>query len=86
MHTAIVIAVGLLVLTVRLVVGHLLAGPGALPTVALVFLPVWLVGATVNLAIGAKRAGYTVGGETPVFGVVFAVPGPVALFLRRRLQ
>ena len=51
MHTAIVIGVGLLVLAASLLVGRLLGGPGALPSAALVFLPVWLVAAGVNMAI-----------------------------------
>jgi hypothetical protein len=46
----------------------------------------WLVGAAVNMAIGVKRAGYTVADEAPVFLVVFAVPALVALFLRWRLH
>jgi hypothetical protein len=62
-HTAIVIGVGLLLLAACLLVGRLLGGPGALPTAALVFLPVWLLGAGVNMAIGVKRAGYTVAEE-----------------------
>ena len=66
--------------------GRLLGGPGALPTAAVVFLPVWLVGAGVNMAIGVKRAGYTVAEEAPVLLVVFAVPALVALLLRWRLQ
>jgi len=85
-HTAIVIGVGLLVLAASLLVGRLLGGPGALPSAALVFLPVWLVAAGVNMAIGVKHAGYTVAEEAPVFLVVFAVPALVALFLRWRLQ
>ena len=86
MHTAIVIGVGLLVLAACLLVGRLAGGPGALSTAALVFLPVWLVGAGVNMAIGVKRAGYSVAEEAPVFLVVFAVPALVALFLRWRLH
>ena len=86
MHTVIVIAIGLVVLAACLVVGRVVGGPGALPTAALVFLPVWLLGAAVNMAIGVKRAGYTVAEEAPVFLLVFAVPALLALFLRSRLQ
>jgi len=85
-HTAIVIGVGLLVLAACLLVGRLLGGPGALPIAALVFLPLWLLGAGVNMAIGVKRAGYSVTEEAPVSLVVFAVPALVALLLRWRLQ
>ena len=86
MHTAIVIGIGLVVLAASLVVGRALGGAEALPTAALVFLPIWLLGAAVNMAIGVKRAGYTVAEEAPVFLVVFAVPALLALFLRWRLQ
>jgi hypothetical protein len=45
-----------------------------------------MVPPTLNIAIGVKRAGYTVAEEAPVFAVVFAVPVLVALLLRWRLQ
>jgi hypothetical protein len=45
-----------------------------------------LLGAAVNMAIGVRRAGYTVAEETPVFLVVFAVPALLALFLRWRFH
>jgi hypothetical protein len=85
-HTAIVIGVGFLLLGACLLVGRLVGGAPALATAALVFLPLWLLGAAVNMAIGVKRAGYTVVEETPVFLVVFAVPAMLALFLRWRLH
>jgi len=85
-HTVIVIAIGLVVLAACLVVGRVVGGPGALPTAALVFLPVWLLGAAVNMAIGVRRAGYTVAEEAPVFLLVFAVPAMLALFLRWRFH
>jgi len=86
MHTLIVIGVGLLVLAVCLALGSFAGGHAALPTAALVFIPVWLVGAAVNMAIGVKRAGYTVAEELPVFLLVFAVPSLVALSLWWRLR
>lgn len=86
MHTAIVIGVGLVVLAACLVVGRAVGGPEALPTAALVFLPLWFVGAAVNMAIGVKGAGYSIAEEAPVFLVVFAVPALLALFLRWRLH
>ena len=86
MHTAIVVGVGLAVLAACLVVGRLVGGPGALPVAALVFLPLWLVGAGINMAIGVRRAGYTVMEEAPVFLGVFGVPALVALFVRWRLH
>jgi hypothetical protein len=85
-HTAIVIGIGLALLAACLLLGRLVGGPPALPTAALVFLPLWLIGAGVNMALGVKKAGYTVAEEAPVFLVVFAVPALVALLLRWRLH
>jgi len=85
-HTAVVIGIGLAVLAACLVVGRAVGGSSALPTAALVFLPLWLLGAAVNMAIGVRRAGYTVAEETPVFLVVFSVPALLALFLRWRFR
>ena len=86
MHTLIVIGVGFVVLAVCLIVGRALGGPAALPTAALVFLPLWFLGAAINMGLGVKRAGYTIAEEAPVFLVVFAVPALLALFLRWRLH
>ena len=81
-----VIGVGLVLLAGCLLVGRLFGGAGALPAAALIFLPLWLVGAGVNMAIGVRKAGYTVAEEAPVFLLVFGVPALVALFLRGRLH
>ena len=86
MHTLIVIGVGFLLLAVCLVLGGVAGGNPALPRAALVFIPLWVVGAAVNMAIGVKRAGYTVAEELPVFLLVFAVPSLVALSLWWRLR
>jgi hypothetical protein len=45
-----------------------------------VFIPLWLIGAGVNMALGVKR-GYSVREEIPFFLLVFAVPAVVALFI-----
>jgi len=86
MHTVLVIGVGLLLLAACLVGGRLTGGPEAMQTAALVFLPLWLVGAVVNMAIGVKKAGYTVAEEAPVALVVFAVPALVAALVWWRLR
>jgi hypothetical protein len=86
MHTLIVIGVGFLLLAVCLALGGVAGGHAALPRAALVFIPLWLVGAAVNMAIGVKRAGYSVGEELPVLLLVFAVPSLVALSLWWRLR
>jgi hypothetical protein len=85
-HTAIVIGIGLALLAACVFLGRLVGGPPALTTSVLVFLPLWLIGAGVNMAMGVKKAGYTVTEEAPVFLIVFGVPALVALFLRWRFH
>ena len=53
---------------------------------ALVFLPLWLIGAGINLYVGVKQAGYTVAEEMPIFLLVFAIPAAVALFTWWKLR
>lgn len=79
MHTLIVIGIGLLLLALCLFTGHALGSSAGLGRAALWFLPLWLVGAGINMYIGVRSAGYAVGEEAPVFLVVFAVPAIVAL-------
>jgi hypothetical protein len=81
MHTLIVIVIGLLLLGACLLMGRTLGDEGGLGRAALSFLPVWLMGAGVNMYIGVKNAGYSVSDELPVFLLVFAVPALVALLL-----
>jgi membrane protein implicated in regulation of membrane protease activity len=38
----------------------------------------------INLWVGVSQAGYSLGEELPIFGVVFAVPAVVAFVLWRR--
>jgi hypothetical protein len=81
MHTVLVIGAGLLLLGLCALVGRLIGSSGALGTAALVFLPLWFVGAAVNMYVGVKKAGYSVADEAPVFLLVFAIPAAVALLL-----
>jgi hypothetical protein len=85
-HTAIVIGIGLALLAACVFLGRLVGGPPALSTSVLVFLPLWFIGASVNMPLGVKKAGYTVTEEAPVFLIVFDVPALIALFLRWRLH
>jgi hypothetical protein len=80
MHTVIVIAIGFGLLGLCVFGGHLVGTPSGLAAGALVFLPLWLIGAGINLYLGVKTAGYTVAEEAPIFLVVFAIPAVVALF------
>lgn len=45
---------------------------------ALVFIPIWLALAALNMWIGVNRAGYTYEQEFPIFLTVFAIPALVA--------
>jgi hypothetical protein len=81
MHTVLVIGAGLLLLGLCALVGRVIGGSGAIGTAALVFLPLWFIGAAVNMYVGVWKAGYSVADEAPVFLLVFAVPAAVALLL-----
>jgi len=84
MHTVKVIAMGIALLGICLLVGRLIGGPGqaaSIATAAKVFLPLWLVGAGINLWIGVSKAGYSLADEAPVFAMVFAVPAAIALLV-----
>jgi hypothetical protein len=48
---------------------------------ALIFIPIWLGAALINLWIGVSRAGYSVAEELAIFLGVFAIPAVVALFI-----
>jgi hypothetical protein len=86
MHTVIVLAAGIGLLGLCALSGRVLGGiPGA-ATAALVFLPLWFIGAGINMYIGVKRAGYSVADETPIFLVVFAIPAAAALFAWWKFQ
>ena len=75
MHTLKVIAVGFALLAACLLVGR---SVGGLALGAKIFLPLWLVGAAINMWIGVSKAGYSIADEAPVFALVFAVPATVA--------
>jgi hypothetical protein len=79
MHTIIVLAIGFGILGVCALAGYLLGGTSAIATAALAFLPLWLVGAGINMYLGVKQAGYSVAEEAPMFLLVFGVPAVAAL-------
>jgi hypothetical protein len=85
-HTAIVVVIGLVVLGACLFVGHAVGGGAAMARAALFFLPLWLIGAGVNMYIGVRSAGYAISEETPVFLLVFAIPALVALLTLWKLS
>jgi hypothetical protein len=70
---------GLFVLAARFVhAGNPTAGMMA---AARWFVPVWLIGAAINMWVGVTKAGYSVAEEAPIFLVVFAVPAAVAILI-----
>jgi hypothetical protein len=81
MHTLKVIAIGCALLVLCLIAGRLLGGDTAGSGIVLgakIFLPLWLVGAGINMWLGVTTAGYSVADEAPVFLLVFAVPAAIA--------
>ena len=80
MHTLIVIAIGFGLLGLCALVGRMAGGAAGTATAFLVFIPLWLIGAGVNMYIGVTRAGYSVAAEMPIFLIVFAIPVVAALF------
>ncbi|WP_242113153.1 hypothetical protein [Luteimonas aquatica] len=84
MHTLLVILGGFALLALCLLVARL-AGASRRRAI-LVFLPLWLIGAAVNMWIGVATAGYSVAEEFPIFLAIFAVPAIVAGLLYRKLR
>ena len=78
MHTIMVMGGGFALLVLSLLIGRFAGGMGK---AALVFIPLWLIGAAINMWIGVNRAGYSYADEIPIFLAVFAVPAAVALWL-----
>ena len=79
MHTVIVIGGGFALLLTCVLLGHAFGGgmPG-LVTGAKLFIPLWLIGAALNMWIGVRQAGYSVTEEFPIFLGVFGLPALVA--------
>jgi len=69
---------GFLLLGACLLAGRLMK---TMPIAALIFIPIWLGAAAINMWLGVSRAGYSVAEELPVFLLVFAIPAAVALFV-----
>lgn len=81
MHTIMIIAGGLALLTICLLVGRTL---GSTARGAVVFLPLWFIGAVLNMWVGVSQAGYPWSAELPIFLIVFGVPAGLALLARHR--
>jgi hypothetical protein len=81
-HTIIVLGGGFALLASCLLLGHAFGGgmSGAV-TGAKVFIPLWLIGAGVNMWLGVSQAGYSVTEELPIFLGIFSLPAAVAALL-----
>lgn len=79
MHTVYVILAGLLLLGACCLISRWCGK--SLSKAALAFIPLWLVGAGINMWVGVSQAGYSVSEELPMFCVVFGVPALIAAFL-----
>jgi hypothetical protein len=87
MHTIMVLAGGFLLLSLCVLLGRLAGGSDeAMAKGAIAFLPLWLIGAAVNMWVGVAKAGYSVKEELPIFIVIFVVPAAVALVVLWRLK
>jgi len=86
MHTAIVIALGFGLLAACGAIGRVMGGAAGFTRAMLVFLPLWLVVAAINMTLGVKRAGYSWSDELPIFLLVFAIPAAAALLLWWRIR
>jgi hypothetical protein len=83
MHTLWVLAGGLALLGVCLFAGRLAGTANSgLATGTLAFLPLWLVGAAINMWFGVAKARYSMREELPIFLIIFAVPAAAALAVR----
>jgi hypothetical protein len=82
MHIAMVVVVGLIVLT-AFFFGASLIGKGG-PSGAFVFLWVWLIVAVGNGIFGVVRAGIPVLNEIAAFIPIFGIPAAIAWYLAYR--
>lgn len=83
-HTVKVLAGGLVLLVICLLIGRAMAGGDLANGFAQgtkIFIPLWFVGAAINMWLGVSRAGYTVAEEAPIFALVFLAPVAVALLV-----
>jgi hypothetical protein len=78
-HTLKVIGIGFALLVICSGLGYALTGTSGLARATLIFLPLWAIGAGINMYLGVKTAGYSVADEAPILLIVFAVPAAAAL-------
>jgi len=80
-RTAIIIAVGLIVLAGFVLLPRIAGRPEWSAAGAKIFIALWLAAALVNLWLGVSRAGYTVLEELPIFLLIFSLPAALAAYV-----
>jgi hypothetical protein len=82
-RTFLFIVGGLAVLGGSLLVARWFGGawPTTLAEVSKFFIPIWLCLSALNLLLGVKQAGYSIGEELPIFPLIFTIPAGAAAFL-----
>lgn len=79
MHVLLVILGGVVLLALFALFGWLWGASSAgIALAAKVFVPAWLVIASVNLWVGVTHAGYSVREELPILLIVFIAPAAIA--------
>ena len=81
MRTAIIIALGFVLLAACILGPRLAGGPQWSVTGAKIFIALWLLAALANLWLGVSSAGYTVLEELPIFLLIFVLPSAVAAYV-----
>ncbi len=74
MHTIKILAISFLLFGACLFTGRLLNGSRGIAFGALVFLPLSLIVAGINMYFGVRRGGYSPAQEFPFFLIVFLIP------------
>ncbi|MCB1625843.1 MAG: hypothetical protein KDI32_14705 [Pseudomonadales bacterium] len=77
MHTVIVVGGGLALLLACVLLGHAWGSMPGVVVGAKAFIPIWLLGAFVNMWVGTTH-GYSCGDEFPIFLAIFAAPAIAA--------
>ena len=87
MRTALFLTSGFLLLGGALILAKLFSQnvPAAATWSVVAFVLLWLAATGFNMWVGVSRAGYSVGEETPIFLLLFAVPVIAAILLRWKL-
>jgi len=76
MHTAMMIGIGVVLLAVFILIGHITSGGWSVTRIRAAgwFLPFWFLVALGNLWVGVAHAGHGIGVELPIMALVFGVP------------